>query len=207
MGRNNNPVDAKWSSIENAGSLRLYTASVTESNYSAKNTLTQRILSFSSDMNNSYGTIKLELGNMKDGDITGLSVFQDPCAYIGVKMIGNEKKIVYNSSSLTKKIESKEIIGATISETTIYLRAIANYITGKSNFYYSVDNKDFIKFGDEFTMKYDLSVFTGNKFAIFNYATKSLGGFVDIDWFSTEPYFDESLFYDDSFEGERNSVV
>ena len=200
-GWNHNPVDSKWSLIENAGSLRLYTASVTESIYSAKNTLTQRILGFSSDMNNSYGTIKLELGNMKDGDITGLSVFQDPCAYIGVKMIGNEKKIVYNSSSLTNKIESKEIIGATILETTIYLRAIANYITGKSNFYYSVDNKDFIKFGDEFTMKYDLSVFTGNKFAIFNYATKSLGGFVDIDWFSTEPYFDESLFYDDSFEG------
>ncbi len=27
------------------------------------------------------------------------------------------------------------------------------------------------------------SIFTGNKFCIFNYATKSLGGFVDVDWF------------------------
>ncbi len=66
-GWNHNPVDSKWSLIENPGFLRLYTASVTESLYSAKNTLAQRILGFPSDKNNSYATIKIEIGDMKDG--------------------------------------------------------------------------------------------------------------------------------------------
>ena len=50
-------------------------------------------------------------------------------------------------------------------------------------------------------MKYELSVFNGNKFALFNVGTQSLGGDVDIDWFSTEPNYSESTYYDDSFKG------
>ena len=200
-GWNHNPNESKWSLIENPGYLRLYTASVTESLYSAKNTLTQRILGFHSDKDNSYATIKIDIANMKDGDLTGLSIFQDPSAFIGVKMIGTEKKILFGINSLTNKIDSKEVLGTSISQTYVYLRAVANYKTGKSNFYYSIDNKNFVRFGDEFAMQYDLSIFTGNKFGIFNYATKSLGGYVDIDWFSTEPNFEESVYYDNSFNG------
>jgi hypothetical protein len=32
-------------------------------------------------------------------------------------------------------------------------------------------------------MQFNLSIFTGNKFCLFNYATVSTGGFVDFDWF------------------------
>ncbi len=35
----------------------------------------------------------------------------------------------------------------------------------------------------------------GQRFYLFNYATKHLGGYVDIDWFSTEPEFTEEKFY------------
>jgi hypothetical protein len=38
-------------------------------------------------------------------------------------------------------------------------------------------------------------VFVGNRFGIFNYSTKQLGGYVDIDWFSTEKEFTEDRFY------------
>ena len=34
-----------------------------------------------------------------------------------------------------------------------------------------------------------------------NYATVQTGGYVDVDWFSTEPEFDEAFYFDDSFEG------
>jgi hypothetical protein len=34
-------------------------------------------------------------------------------------------------------------------------------------------------------MKFNLSIFTGNKFCLFNYATKETGGYVDFDWFRT----------------------
>ena len=52
------------------------------------------------------------------------------------------------------------------------------------------------------TMRYILSVFVGNRFGIFNYSTKQLGGYVDIDWFSTEKIFTEDRFYG---EGVLNS--
>jgi hypothetical protein len=32
-------------------------------------------------------------------------------------------------------------------------------------------------------MKFNLTIFTGNKFCLFNYATIATGGFVDFDWF------------------------
>ena len=83
----------------------------------------------------------------------------------------------------------------------IYLRAVASYTTGKAKFYFSTDNVNYTQFGPEFKMEYDLSVFTGNKFAIFNYATKELGGYIDIDWFSTEPTFTEDTYYDPDFKG------
>ncbi|MBN1926185.1 MAG: xylan 1,4-beta-xylosidase, partial [Prolixibacteraceae bacterium] len=69
------------------------------------------------------------------------------------------------------------------------------------------DNETYTKFGSTLNMKFDLSVFCGNKFSIFNYATHETGGYVDIDWFSTEEIFSEGMFYDDSFEGFTEEQV
>ena len=200
-GWNHNPDPNKWSLTANAGSLRLYTANVTDEMHWAKNTLTQRILGYHADMTRSYGTIKMEIGDMQNGDVAGLSVFQDPYAYIAVEMKDDQKSIIFGKASLTNSGVKSITHGININQNTIYLRAIANYTKGKANFYYSTDNKTYTRFGDEFEMKYDLSMFTGNKFAIFNFATQQLGGYVDIDWFSTEPTFDESVYFDDSFSG------
>jgi len=35
-------------------------------------------------------------------------------------------------------------------------------------------------------MQFNFSISAGNKFCLFNYATKSLGEFVDFDWFMIE---------------------
>lgn len=59
--------------------------------------------------------------------------------------------------------------------------------TGTASFYYSFDNKTYIKIGNKLHMQFNLSVFTGNKFCLFNYATKEPGGFVDFDWFRMTP--------------------
>jgi hypothetical protein len=50
-------------------------------------------------------------------------------------------------------------------------------------FEYSFNNKTFISLGNDLEMKFSTKIFTGDKFCIFNYATKETGGFVDIDWF------------------------
>lgn len=200
-GWNHNSDESKWSLIERPDYLRLKTASVTDKLHKAKNTLTQRILGYPQDLEHSYGTIKMEIDGMQEGDVAGLAVFQDTYAFIAVKMIDGQKKLVYATSSVTSSAEAEEQTGATIAESTIYLRAIANYNTSKASFYYSLDNETYTKFGNDFDMQCNPEIFTGNKFAIFNYATTQLGGYVDIDWFSTEADFEEDTFYDDSFAG------
>ncbi|NPD90767.1 family 43 glycosylhydrolase [Xylanibacter muris] len=200
-GWNHNPDKSRWSLTERAGYLRMHTASVSGALHEAKNTLTQRIMGYGEDLAGSYGTVKMETGSMLEGDIAGLAVFQDPYAFIGVKVIGGERHIVYGVSQVTSADGKKELTGPAVEGDVIYLRTVTDYNTSKATFWYSTDNTDYRRFGDEFEMKYNLTVFTGNKFAIFNYATASLGGYVDVDWFSTEPAYDESFYYDNSFTG------
>ncbi len=193
---NHNPDNTNWSLINRPGYLRLYTAHVTDSLPKARNTLTQRILGYRNSLNLSYGTAKLHVSKMAEGDVAGLAVFQDPYAFIAVKVINGERKL-YMLNAGTKT----EQTGVTLADTVVYLRAITNYLTSKADFYYSTDNKTYTAFGSSLDMKYNLSVFVGNRFCLFNYATVSTGGYVDVDWFSTEKDFTENRFYDDSFVG------
>lgn len=191
-GWNHNPDSAKWSLLENPGSLRLKTVKVVDSLQKAQNTLTQRMFTYYSDTLASVGTTELNFKNMKDGDIAGLAVFQDPYAYIGIKKIKNKKYVIMVNNG--KMIDSSEV-----KVDKIYLKANAIYGTGAADiftgnapagtgsalFSYSVDNKNFTKIGDELKMRFSLKIFTGNKFCLFNYATKELGGYVDFNWFRT----------------------
>lgn len=76
----------------------------------------------------------------------------------------------------------------------IYLRAVANFKTNKVKFYLSWDGKNWMDSRQDTEMRYTLKIFTGNRFAIFNYATRQNGGYVDVDWFSTEENIDENVF-------------
>lgn len=193
-GWNHNPDNSKWSLLERPGYLRLGTVDVVDSLHKAKNTLTQRILGYQHDLDHSYGTIKMEIGNMKEGDVAGIAIFQDPYAYIGIEVMDGEKTIVmYNDDVLHT--------GPVVSNEVVYLRAVTSFNSSKASFYYSQDNETYTKLGDDLSMQFHLSVFTGNKFCLFNYATQQTGGYVDIDWFSTEKTFAEDQFYDDSFVG------
>jgi hypothetical protein len=81
----------------------------------------------------------------------------------------------------------KTIDSAAINKSTIYLRTVASNSTRKASFGYSFDNKTFTPTGKELIMRFNLSVFTGNKLCLFNYATKEAGGYVDFDWFRMHP--------------------
>ena len=73
---------------------------------------------------------------------------------------------------------------------TVYLRIIASNSKEKAAFEYRVpNNKKFTRLGNQLSMKFNLSVFTGNKFALFNYATKETGGYVDFANFKMEAVF------------------
>jgi hypothetical protein len=118
---------------------------------------------------------------MKEGDVAGLAVFQDPHAYIGVKQTNGKKYLVMVNNG-------KTIDSIAIKQTTVYLQTIAGNSSKKAYFTYSFDNKTFNTIGNELTMKFSLTMFVGNKFALFNYATRETGGYVDIDWFRMGPW-------------------
>jgi beta-xylosidase len=135
----------------------------------------------------------MDFDHMNEGDIAGLAVFQDPYAFIGIKKANGEKYIIMANNG-------KTIDSAVVNGSTIYLRARAVYGsgaahyfdgkgapgTGTASFLYSLDNKSFTKIGNELSMRFNLKVFTGNKFCIFNYPTRETGGYVDVDWFRTD---------------------
>jgi hypothetical protein len=95
----------------------------------------------------------------------------------------------------------KTIDSVPVNASTIYLRSDPFYGsgaakayggqvvkgTGIATFSYSLDNKSFTKLGNELRMQFKLNIFTGNKFCLFNFATKELGGYVDFDWFRVTP--------------------
>ena len=191
-GWNHNPDPAKWSLTENPGYLRLKTVKIVDDVPKARNTLTQRMFAYYSDSLTSIATTKMDINKMKEGDIAGLAVFQDPYAYIGIKKENGKKYIIMVNNGRT--IDSTAIEGA-----TIYFRASAFYGSGAAPMYggktvpgsgtatfeYSFDNQSFVKFGNELKMRFNLKIFTGNKFCLFNYPTKETGGYVDFDWFRT----------------------
>jgi beta-xylosidase len=192
-GWNHNPDSTKWSLSENPGYLRLKTVKVVDSLQKALNTLTQRMFAYYSDSLASLATTKMEIGYLKDGDIAGLAVFQNPYAFIGVKKNNGENYVIMVNNG--KVIDSTAINGLTIYLRTdaIYGSGAEHYFdnkgvpgTGTATFSYSMDNKSFIKIGNELSMKFNLKIFTGNKFCLFNFPTKELGGYIDFDWFKTD---------------------
>jgi beta-xylosidase len=179
-GWNHNPDPSKWSLSERPGFLRLTTGKVVTGFREARNSLTQRIFTYYSDSIPTFGTIKMDAGNMKEGDISGLCVFQDPYAYIALKQLNGSKQVIMVNNG-------KETSSVPFEGNTVYLRAVAHYDTGKADFFYSTDGVVFEHLGDELQMRFRLTVFTGNKFCLFNYATLNSGGYVDFDWFRMEP--------------------
>lgn len=175
-GWNHNPDPALWSLTQRPGYLRLTTGKVVSNLREARNTLTQRPFAKYDQNIPTAGVTRMEVDHMKDGDIAGLAVFQDPYAYIAVKQEKGFRQLIMVNNG-------KTVARVPVEGNTLYLRTLASNRTGKASFEYSYDNMQFTSLGNELSMRFSLKIFTGNKFCLFNYATKETGGFVDFDWF------------------------
>ena len=75
-----------------------------------------------------------------------------------------------------------------LTKDRIWLRIDADFRPGQTRdiarLWYSLDGKTWNKAGGDYRMRFDWQrFFMGTKFAIFNYATKSEGGYIDVDSF------------------------
>ncbi len=188
---NHNPIDKAWSLTERPGFLRLKTNRVVPNLYLAPNTLTQRM-----EGPTCSGFVCLDLSKMKDGDRAGLTAFNGDSGVLTVKK--NGKKLTLEMSeqkvSLTDRekavtnVDEKVIESIPLSSKKLWLRLDGDFQPGHhdvANFFYSLDGEQWTQIGTKnYRMVFDYRrFFMGTKFGIFNYATKKVGGYVDVDFF------------------------
>ena len=187
---NHNPVDKAWSLTERPGYLRLKTSRVVPNLYLAPNTLTQRM-----EGPKCTGAIMMDLSKMKDGDCAGLAAFNSDSGVLTIKKKGkklflemSEQKVsLSDREKKVENVEEKVVESVELKQNKIWLKIDANFIprTDMATFYYSLDGQDWKKIGNDYRMSFDWRrFFMGQKFGIFNYSTKKVGGYVDVDEFA-----------------------
>ena len=185
---NHNPVNSAWSLTERKGYLRMKTSRVVTNLFAAPNTITQRM-----EGPKCRGVVAMDISKMQDGDIAGLSAFNGDAGVLSVVMDGKKKFLTLASNSVeldnnkaisNVKVEEKSRVEVT--SDIIYLRVDGDFTLNNdlATFFYSLDNKNWTSIGTEYKMIFDYRrLFMGSKFAIFNYATKATGGYVDVNFF------------------------
>ena len=179
---NHNPNNNNWSLTDRAGWLRLTTGSRATSILNARNTLTQRTFGPTCS-----GKIKMDISGMKNGDYAGLAAFSYNYGYIAVKKEGTAAKLVMvdaHNNQAEKADKPTVVASVDCTSDIVYLKEDFNFAGGdKVTFYYSFDGSTWTQLGAPMQLSYELTHFMGSKFAIFNYATKSTGGYADFDYF------------------------
>ncbi|MGN0283097.1 MAG: family 43 glycosylhydrolase [Prevotella sp.] len=188
---NHNPINEAWSLTERPGWLRLKTNRIADNLYVAPNTLTQRM-----EGPKCSAVVKMDVTKMKDGNVAGFSAFNGDAGVVQVMKQGKKLLLVAESQSCKMSDKEKLITDVTRTEAyrqelngktkDVFFRIDADFRPGKdlATLYYSVDGENWTKVMSDYKMIFDYTrFFMGSKFAIFNYATKKKGGYVDVDWF------------------------
>ncbi|KAL2869552.1 glycosyl hydrolase [Aspergillus lucknowensis] len=182
---NHNPDDSKWSVGQG---LTLQTATVTDDFFSARNTLSHRILGPTSTL-----TIHLDHSAMVNGDKAGLAVFRYDAAWVAVSKTETETRlemvddVLMESSNGWVTVNKGNVIeGVPISGDDIWLRVGCD-ISSRSataTFSYSTDGSSFTAIGQTHAMPDGAIFFVGDRYGVFNFATTELGGEVVVKSFT-----------------------
>ena len=89
------------------------------------------------------------------------------------------------------KLKSKKATDTRKPQQLIWLRIHGDFNENRdmASFSYSTDGENFVSIGRDVKMVFDYQRhFMGTKFAIFNYATKKTGGYVDVDSFKYDEF-------------------
>lgn len=186
---NHNPNNNLWSLTEREGFLRLKSGLLSKNIQTARNTLTQRTYGPTS-----AASVAIEVANMKNGDVAGLSAFQNQYGFVGIKMEDGEKFLVMHRAQKKGDAAGVEMESVPLDTERVYLKVFCDFredetktstprCTDKAYFYYSLDNENWTQIGDTLQMAYDWPHFVGYRFGLFYYSTEQCGGYVDFDYF------------------------
>jgi beta-xylosidase len=177
----NHVPDAQyWSLDERPGYLRITNGEIATSFTDTRNTLTQRTFG-----PHCTGTVLMDFSNLKDGDVAGLGALQGTHGYLAVK---KEQGSTYLEMVKGSPDSIHTVERHSINQDHVYFRISFDFtdLTDAAYFYYSMDGNSWQQLGNDLQMRYTLDHFMGYRFALFNYATKATGGYVDFDYFDIE---------------------
>ena len=185
---NHNPDNKNWSLTANPGFLRITTGRTDSRIVNAKNTLTQR--SFGPK---SSGRTLVDGKGMKDGDMAGLVALQDDKGFVALAKDGGSYKVVMYSGN---KDRESLVKSENLSDSKVYLRIDFDLPIdrGTAYFYYSTDGYTWTKIGNDVKLNYDLHMFVGVRWGLFNFATKTAGGYADFDWFKVGTDYKDEIY-------------
>jgi arabinoxylan arabinofuranohydrolase len=179
---NHVPDKNAWSLTERKGWLRLKTTAVVKHIREARNTLTQRVFGPTCQ-----GEVLMDFSQLKNGDVAGLSCFQNRYGFVGVKKENGQFYVIMQKAMDKGDGVGKEIARCKIDDgrSKIWLRMFCDFRdrTDKATFSYSLDGKEWKSIGDTLQMHYDWPDFCGYRFALFHYATQQSGGIADFEYF------------------------
>lgn len=177
---NHNPDNRYWSLTERQGFLRLTAGWLATSIRDARNTVTQRTFGPVSSAETA-----IEFEGMNDGDCAGISAYQNQYGFVGVKKENGKFYLVMQRAQQKDDAQGKEMERIPLGGKRVGLRVECDFrqMTDKAYFYYSLDGQHWQRIGDALQMRFDWPDFVGQRFALFNYATKTTGGHVDFDYF------------------------
>ncbi len=174
---NHNPDDANWSVTARPGFLRLTTGRVDSSVVQARNTLTQRTFGPTSS-----ATTSVDVLGMRDGDVAGMVALMGRYGYVGVKRTGDEFFVSMVSAETGASVEAESV---PLKGKRVYLKVECDFrdVRDEAAFFYSLDGKNWNRIGKTVKLRYDLAHFMGCRFGLFNFSTKSAGGYADFDFY------------------------
>lgn len=186
---NHNPVDEAWSLTERKGYLRLKTSRTAQNLFMAPNSLTTRMEGPTCE-----AVVNMDVSQMKDGDVAGFAAFQGDAALLSVVKEGKkwfvlgskDNSVLSDEQKMVTDVKHEEVYRQALKSKTIYLKICCDFRKDKdlATLSYSLDGKKWTEAIRDFKMKFDFRrLFMGTRFAIYNYATKSAGGYVDVDSF------------------------
>ncbi|MDR2384893.1 MAG: glycoside hydrolase 43 family protein [Tannerella sp.] len=165
---NHNPADEAWSLSLKKGSLTLEALTSTTFRL-ARNTLTQKIMGYESE-----ATVEVDISEMVDGQRCGLVCMGGENKMLGIRKINGALSLYFSDDAI-------EIAIASIKKKKIYLRVSIDIPDSKFIYSYSLDNKNYLKCGETFYMKF--GYWKGARIGLYCYNIEKKSGLAIFDSF------------------------
>lgn len=168
---NHNPQHDLWAIIRNKKALRIRTGKLSSNVTEAQNTLTQRTLEPMSG-----GQVTLDGSNMKNGDYAGIAALLGSYGILALSRSGNQYYLEMRAKDMKEEVFEQIPIKTPI----VRIKCEVDFRDSKdrARFYY-LEDQVWKKIGKIHKLAFKLDHFTGCRFGLFYYSTKTVGGECD----------------------------